>query len=87
MCNRRKQKNNTSGFTGVHWHKGAWVADISINGKKKHIGRFSDPTQASVAFISFAQSIRGEFFRKPKSDNCQEKTQYQPQPGDSARMP
>ena len=36
------QKNNTSGFTGVVWHKQAnkWQAQISINRKNKSLGLF-----------------------------------------------
>ena len=37
-------KGNTSGFTGVHFHKGGngWVSSIKINGKIKYLGFFKD---------------------------------------------
>jgi hypothetical protein len=40
MRNRPKFKNNTSGVTGVSWHKLSqkWVAQINVDGKRKHIG-------------------------------------------------
>ena len=39
--NQRIQKNNTSGFVGINWHKGnnKWVAKIKVN-INKHIGSF-----------------------------------------------
>ena len=46
--NRAKNKNNTSDVTGVHWYKriDKWQAKININGKKKHIGYYSDKQDA-----------------------------------------
>lgn len=40
--NQKKFIHNTSGTTGVHWHKGAqkWVARIFTNGKRIHLGSF-----------------------------------------------
>ena len=50
--NRSLQKDNTSGYTGVHWHKQAnkWVTQIQINGKIIHLGLFNNPEEASQAY-------------------------------------
>ena len=46
------KKNNTSGFIGVSYWKtcGKWRADITVNGKMKHLGRFGTPEEASAAY-------------------------------------
>lgn len=51
MKNKTSSKNNTSGVTGVHWSKTCkkWQAQITINGKHKHIGLFNDLHEAIAA--------------------------------------
>lgn len=51
VLNRRKQRNNTSGFIGVSQHKQTlkWHASIKANGRSKFIGSFDDPIEAAVA--------------------------------------
>ena len=46
--NRKKAVDNTSGVTGVHWHKQVkkWNAFISINGVQTSLGCFSDIADA-----------------------------------------
>lgn len=46
------QSNNTSGFTGVTWHKGAkkWKAQIGVSRRYKAIGYFDTPEQAAEAY-------------------------------------
>ena len=41
-------KNNTSGITGVTWHKGLnkWCARIGVNGKMMNLGYFNDKEEA-----------------------------------------
>lgn len=50
--NRGIQSNNTSGFRGVSWNKNAskWHAYIKVNGKRRHIGLFETPEEASIAY-------------------------------------
>ena len=45
------RKDNTSGFCGVLWHKQRrkWVATIMIDGKKYHLGIFSNIDDAIAA--------------------------------------
>ena len=49
--NQRKRKDSTSGVTGVCWNKkdGVWVAYISKNEKRKHLGSFKDKFEAVCA--------------------------------------
>ncbi len=49
--NRKTQLNNTSGVTGVRWHKGAkkFEAHIKINGKFKYLGLFTTLEAAAAA--------------------------------------
>ena len=48
------RKNNTSGFTGVHWDKtyNMWIAQIGYNNKRIRIGSFVDKKDAIVARLN-----------------------------------
>lgn len=49
--NKRIQKNNTSGILGINWktRDEVWVAQLSIQNKKKHIGQFKNIEDAILA--------------------------------------
>tara|TARA_R110002020_G_scaffold474464_2_gene705997 strand:- start:197 stop:709 length:513 start_codon:yes stop_codon:yes gene_type:complete len=49
--NRRKNKDNKSGFTGVSWDKASskWKAQIRYSGQKIHLGYFDDLEDAVIA--------------------------------------
>jgi hypothetical protein len=49
--NMRRRADNTSGVTGVSWHKGArkWKAEIVVTGRTMHLGLFSDFQDAAAA--------------------------------------
>ena len=51
MINRGRFKNNTSGIPGVAWHSAAkkWTANLGLNGKRIHLGCFSDKNDAVEA--------------------------------------
>lgn len=61
--NYSKQKNNTSGFSGVSWDKqhSKWVANITIEKKRKKIGRFANKEDAIVARLQAEKEYFGEF--------------------------
>ena len=61
--------SNTSGYKGVHYHKGAgkWVARIHIDKKEIHLGTFSTPEEAAEAYARAAEKVFGEFARTEKS--------------------
>lgn len=47
--NSTMQKNNTSGYTGVSFDGKRWVAYITVDDKKKHLGRYKDKNEAILA--------------------------------------
>lgn len=49
--NKKMHLNNTSGFTGVYWHKRhkKWTAKIAVNGKAIHLGCFTEKSEAISA--------------------------------------
>ncbi len=57
--------SNKSGFKGVSWDKGKcrWVAQISIDGKGKRLGRFKTAVEAHKAYVVAAEKYHGEFAR------------------------
>lgn len=52
MQNRGVNKNNKSGFTGVLWRKASekWIASISVNNKRHHLGSFDTKEEAASAY-------------------------------------
>jgi hypothetical protein len=54
--NRRLRTDNKSGYRGVHWHKatGKWTASIQVNGKRMHLGLFTDKIEAARAYDAAA---------------------------------
>lgn len=63
--NRPKQANNASGFKGVHLRASdnVWVAHITHDGIRKHLGRFSSSEEAARAYDAAAKEFHGEFAR------------------------
>jgi hypothetical protein len=63
--NRKKQRNNTSGYRGVSWdaEKQKWRAQIRVDTKGISLGRFSDPEDAARAYNAAALKHFGEFAR------------------------
>lgn len=51
MRNQKKSSRNTTGITGVYWHKHQrkWTAAIGINGKVKSLGYFKTKEDAAAA--------------------------------------
>ena len=61
--NRRRFKNNTSGYTGVVWHKQTqkWRAQIQINKKPISLGAFNTKDEAVVARLKAEVKYHGDF--------------------------
>lgn len=73
MKNMELFTNNKSGITGVSYKKAnkKWVAQITVNGKKKHLGYFKDKDEAAKTYLE-AKKIHhrieeGEASGKPRS--------------------
>ena len=49
--NRGKSNRNTSGYVGVNYHtkKKGWIARVTIEGRRKEIGKFSTAEEAHLA--------------------------------------
>jgi hypothetical protein len=63
---QRKTKNNKSGIIGVCWNKREekWVAQIMLNNKNIHLGRFDDLEEACEARKEAEIKYFGEFRNK-----------------------
>lgn len=63
--NRKKNKNNTSGYKGVSLNRktGKYIATIFLNGKNRSLGSFVDPKDAHAAYCAAAKLHYGEFAR------------------------
>jgi hypothetical protein len=61
--NRGKQKNNTSGYMGVSWHKQGkkWRVRFRADGKYRSLGLFDDKKEAALAYNEAAKKCHGEF--------------------------
>ena len=57
--NMARQKNNTSGYTGVYWssNKNKWCAQIKKDGKKRKLGFFDVPEKAYAAYLTAKQQL------------------------------
>ena len=61
--NAKMKKNNTSGFKGVRYDSGRYMARIGVNYERIYLGRFDTPEEAHAAYVSAAQKYFGEFAR------------------------
>ena len=61
--NRKKSKGKTSVYKGVGFYKrtGQWQARITFEGKLIHLGMFSTPESASMAYDRAAKKFFGKF--------------------------
>jgi AP2 domain/HNH endonuclease len=59
IASRKKSKNDTSRYKGVHWDKTnrRWVAQISINCKKINLGSFQNELEAYTAYVNAVERL------------------------------
>ena len=62
-ANNKLATNNTSGVKGVCWHKASemWRAQVSLFGKRYHVGLFYNKLDAEIAVKKFRVVVHGEF--------------------------
>ncbi len=65
MRNRRKRRNASSEFVGVHFYKpqGNWSCSILHNGKRIWLGRYDSEIEAAKTYDKAAKKYHGEFAR------------------------
>jgi hypothetical protein len=61
--NGRPRAANHSGFRGVCLKKGRWVAQISVDYQKRHLGLFETAEAAAHAYDASARELHGVFAR------------------------
>ncbi len=63
LANSRPRDGGTSGFKGVYWSKQRqyWVAQVGVNGQKRHLGIFHSEEAAARAYDAAAIETFGEF--------------------------
>lgn len=63
--NKRRPKNNDSGFKGVDFYArdNAWRARIAVGGKRLELGKFDTPELAHAAYVRAAAEHHGDFAR------------------------
>lgn len=63
--NSRIRSTNKCGLKGVNWHKAraCWVAQITVDRKKVHLGLFDTAEEAHSAYVAAARKHHGQFAR------------------------
>lgn len=62
IANAGHRKNNRLGLKGVHRTRtGNYAAQIRVDGKKMHLGRYDCPAAAHLAYVVKASSVFGEY--------------------------
>lgn len=57
----RKRKDNTSGYRGVNFHRGYYIARIRVNCKRYYIGNFKTAEEAARAYDREAKKHHKQF--------------------------
>lgn len=65
MMNTKVRSDNSTGVKGVYFNKarGYYVAQITVNKKKRSIGRYKDLEEAKVAISKAREELHGEYAR------------------------
>lgn len=57
----RVRPRQSNPYRGVHRHKGAWRAQITVRGNRQDLGLFDTPEEARDAYDAAAVVLHGEF--------------------------
>ena len=63
LRNVTSYRESSSQYLGVSWHKarGKWTAQIEIDGRKKHLGYFTEEAAAALTYDAAARAHYGAF--------------------------
>jgi hypothetical protein len=61
VANNRPRRATASGYRGVSWQNGQWVARINIDGRRRFLGGYADPWVAAQVWNRAAVEAWGEF--------------------------
>ncbi len=70
--NRSSEKNSTSKFKGIHWHKASnkWKVEIGFRGKNIYIGTFKNEIHAALAYDIWARDLHKQFAKTNFESVC-----------------
>jgi len=57
--NSRLRSDNSTGFRGVSRSRGRFMAQISVNGAMRYLGRYDTPLEAAQAWLTAAEDVGG----------------------------
>ena len=60
-ANRRRRKEFSSKYKGVHRHGDRWTSTICLNGEHFHLGRFKTQEEAAAVYAKAAREKFGDF--------------------------
>ena len=63
QTNARRHRDSKAPYKGITFSCGKWVAQISIDGRQRSLGRFETPEAAHARYCEAAQEAFGEFWR------------------------
>lgn len=61
--NKKKHRNNTSGYKGVTWYARyrKWMASVVFKGKRYNVGYFDTPEEAALTLMLKRETLHKEF--------------------------
>lgn len=64
ILNSTRRKDNTSGYKGVFLERrtNKWVSRVKVGSRRVHLGSFSSPEEAHLAYCEAASKYFGEHF-------------------------
>lgn len=78
--NLQSYKNSSSIYKGVSWKKdkNKWRAQITINGKQKHLGYYNSEVEAARAYDATAKNFEHAFLNFPNPQDQETSTSVFP---------